>query len=155
MEPAGTCFAMLDAPADYDGSDGARGSAMEQGVEAEQYMPTNDEDEVEDHDDDAEKETGGTVKWMMTSTDFGNNYTWAKMPANLQSGGFVVDPTSANSLYTMTPNCLSHSQNNGKDWSPCIKATGLTGRFSQLIVKDSTTMFVLRNGAVPLRTKDG
>merc|ERR1712224_526549 len=77
------------------------------------------------------------------------------MPSDLQGTGFFVDPTSAESLYTLTPNCLAHSKNNGKDWSPCIKATGLTGRFSGLIIKDSSTMFMLRNGAVPLRTKDG
>ena len=69
--------------------------------------------------------------------------------------GFAVDPTSANSLYAWTPNCLSHSTTSGKDWSPCMQATGLTGRFSSLIVKDAQTMFMLRVGAVPLRTKDG
>jgi hypothetical protein len=154
---------MLDAPADYDGSsDGAMGSAMEQGEEALQYTPTNDEDEDEDADEEEEeeremrlKETGGTVKWMMTSTDFGNNYTWVKMPAALQSGGFVVDPTSATSLFTMTPSCLAHSTDLGKNWTPCSKASGLTGRFHQLIVKDSNTMFMLRMGAVPLKTTNG
>ena len=48
----------------------------------------------------------GNVRWMMTSTDFGNNYTWSKMPADLQSGGFVVDPTSADSLYAELPLAL-------------------------------------------------
>ena len=151
-QPAGTCFAMMDAPADYDGSDGASGRAAEQGEEALRYTPTNDEDSGEE----GLKEAGGpNVKWMMTSHDFGSNYTWAKMPADLQSGGFFADPTSPTSLYTMTSNCLSHSANNGAEWSPCSKASGLAGRFSQLVIKDSSTMFMLRNGAVPLRTKDG
>ena len=38
---------------------------------------------------------------------------------------------------------------------PIAKATGLTGRFSKLLVKDSKTMFMLRSGDVPLRTQDG
>merc|ERR1740117_1717000 len=158
---------MMDAPADYDGSsDGARGGVVAE-EPAAPYAATNKaHGDREAHV--AEKKRvahagnlapatgvgGGTVKWMMTSTDFGMNYSWAKMPANLQTGGFVVDPTSSNSLYTMSSNCLSHSTTNGKDWSPCIKADGLTGNFHQLIVKDSATMFMLRAGAVPLRTKD-
>ena len=55
--------------------------------------------------------------------------------------------------YTVGPTCLAHSVDSGKSWSPCSKATGLTGSFAQLIVKDSSTMFMFRSGAVPLRTK--
>jgi photosystem II stability/assembly factor-like uncharacterized protein len=91
----------------------------------------------------------------MTSTDFGATFSWVQMPADLKTNGFVVDPTSASSLYTVGPGCLAHSADSSKTRSPCIKATGLTGSFSQLIVKDSATMFMLRAGAVPLRTKDG
>ena len=114
-EPAGTCFAMMDAPA----TDG-----------------------------------GARVKWLMTSTDFGNNYTYAEMPKDVQATGLSADPTSATDLFAISSNCLSQSTNLGQDWSPCSTATGLTGSFQQLIIKDSTTMFMLRNGAAPLRTKD-
>jgi hypothetical protein len=44
---------------------------------------------------------------MMISTDFGANFSWTKMPANLKTAAFVVDPTSANSL------CVSPSR---KQW---------------------------------------
>ena len=40
----------------------------------------------------------------MTSSDFGLNFTWTKMPANLQKTFTLsVDPTSATSLYAVTP----------------------------------------------------
>ena len=44
----------------------------------------------------------------------------------------------------------------GVTWTACFtNGTGLVGTFSQLVVKDATTMFMLRTGAVPLRTTDG
>merc|ERR1719440_1904881 len=43
---------------------------------------------------------------------------------------------------------------NGVTWSPCSNATGFSGHFSQLLIKDSNVMFMLRSGAVPLRTTD-
>ena len=117
---------MLDAPADYDGSgDGARGTAAQQGAGVEQYTPTNDEDEDEDEmggdedegeddddddDDDAVqgKEAGPSVKWLMLSTDFGNNYTWTKMPADLQSTGTPPPgaPTRLTSLGGLCRACV-------------------------------------------------
>jgi len=99
------------------------------------------------------------VGWMMASTNYGLNFSWTKLPTQLGAGGqegaFIVDPTSANSLYVLTPTCLAHSTDDGQSWSGCSKATGLTGSFTKLLVKDSTTMFMFRTGAVPLRTKDG
>jgi len=99
--------------------------------------------------------TGPTVKWLMTSTDFGNNYTYAQMPEDLQAKSLATDPTSATDLFAVTPDCLSQSTNLGKDWSPCSKAPGLGGYLVQLIVKDSSTMFMLVSNAPVLRTKDG
>merc|ERR1711865_1097800 len=99
--------------------------------------------------------TGGNIKYLMTSVDYGSNWTWVPLPANLQAGQLAVDPTKANSLYAVAPGCLAHSSDNGKTWSTCSTASGLTGGFSKLLIKDSTTMFMLRGGAVPLRTKDG
>merc|ERR1712037_1001664 len=92
----------------------------------------------------------GNVQWLMLSEDFGQNWTWSKMPADLQAGNIAQDPTDAHGLYAMTGNCLAHSSDKGKTWSACSKAKGLTGRFSKLVIKDSKTMFMLRNGAVPL-----
>jgi photosystem II stability/assembly factor-like uncharacterized protein len=132
-DPAGPCFVVMKAPADtVNGQPLANSSATENttGVGA------------------------GIVTWLGTSSDFGNNYTWAKMPVDIQATGLYADPTSATDLFAISSNCLSHSTNLGKDWSLCSKATGLTGPFQQLIIKDSTTMFMLRGGAAPLRTKD-
>ena len=97
---------------------------------------------------------GGNIKYLMTSDSYGSNWTWTPFPANLQAGALAIDPTKPNSLYAMTGNCLAHSSDNGKTFSSCSTATGLTGSFSKLLIKDSTTMFMLRGGAVPLRTKD-
>jgi len=188
IQPSGVYFAMLSAPADYDGSsDGARASTV--GAEAREYPKTyknhadknlhaaekkrlfnagryNDKGDgflVDKHNNLRDADADATnppppsppVNWLMTSTDFGATFSWTKMPANLKTDGFSVDPTSTNSLYTVGPECLSHSVDNGKSWSPCSTATGLTGSFVKLIVKDSSTMFMLRSGAVPLRTKNG
>jgi photosystem II stability/assembly factor-like uncharacterized protein len=55
--------------------------------------------------------------------------------------------------------CLAHSADQGKSWTPCITAPGLEGPFLKdsgaFIVKNSKIMFVMRDGAVPLKTVDG
>eukprot|EP00935_MAST-01C_sp_MAST-1C-sp1_P002423 g2423.t1 len=102
-----------------------------------------------------EAAAGGSVKNLMTSEDFGATWTIVPFPAKFQAGALTVDPTSATSLFGLTGNCLAHSADQGKSWSECSTAKGLTGRLSKLIVKDSKTMFMLRGGAVPLRTTDG
>jgi len=97
----------------------------------------------------------GTKAFLMTSEDFGQNWTWKAMPDDLQAGGLAVDPTAPNSLFAVMAHCLAHSSDQGVTWSPCSTAQGLSGTFSQLLVKDSEIMFMLRSGAVPLRTTDG
>eukprot|EP00908_Phaeocystis_cordata_P020842 Transcript_32505.p1 GENE.Transcript_32505~~Transcript_32505.p1 ORF type:complete len:875 (-),score=384.70 Transcript_32505:50-2674(-) len=97
----------------------------------------------------------GTKAYLLTSTDHGNNWTWALLPDSLQAGGLAVDPTTPDSLFALTASCLAHSADQGQTWSACSTAAGLTGKLSKLLVKDSRTMFMLRSGAVPLRTTDG
>ena len=46
-------------------------------------------------------------------------------------------------------------QDKGETWSSCMEGEGLEGTFTDLCIKDSQTMILIRNGAVPLRTKDG
>ena len=189
-EPAGTCFALMDAPPpgggddgdddDDDRKDGDRDDEEEEGddddKEQEGYNYHPDAAEGgEDDDEDDEDETDeldpdfvgyhyrpglqvgerGTVKYLMVSHDFGQNWSWSPLPASLQAGAIAVDPTSASSLFVVTANCLAHSTDQGASWSNCSAATGLAGQFSKLLVKDSKTMFMLRSGAVPLRTVDG
>ena len=91
----------------------------------------------------------------MTSTDFGSNWTWTPFPSDLQAGGLTVDPTTPSSLFAVTDNCLAHSTDNGATWSKCSTAAGLTGHFTKLLIKSTAVMFMLRGGAVPLRTQDG
>jgi hypothetical protein len=97
----------------------------------------------------------GTVKFLMTSEDFGVSWNWTAMPANFQAGGLAVDPTSPKSLFGFTSDCLAHSTDKGLTWSACSAAKGLTGKFNTLVVKDSQVMFMMRSGSVPLRTTDG
>jgi len=184
-EPAGTVFAILDAPStpasaikdddDHDGGDDDDDDDRSGGKDGTHYSAM-DDDEYGAPDDPAQEmkkeldpwqkpfqynpglmseSTGGNIKYLMTSEDFGNNWTWTPLPPNLQAGGLYVDPTTPNSLFAMTGNCLAHSTDNGKTFSSCSTASGLTGAFSKLLIKDSSTMFMLRSGAVPLRTKDG
>ena len=121
------------------------------------YSPLRDNGEDADGDDEDESDrdsadAAATIKFLMTSLDVGKNWTWAPLPANLQAAGLAVDPTASNSLFAFTSSCLSHSSDQGKTWSPCSNAKGLAGSFSKLLIKSSTTMFMLRSGTVPLRT---
>ena len=85
----------------------------------------------------------GTKAYLMTSTDAGRNWTWSLLPDALQAAGLAVDPTSSASLFALTASCLAHSVDQGKSWSGCSQAPGLSGRFAQLIVKTSQVMLLL------------
>jgi hypothetical protein len=63
--------------------------------EVEDGAQINDEEEDEDeaHDDEKEKEDGGAVVWLMMSENFGMNFTYTKMPADVQASSLIVDPT--------------------------------------------------------------
>lgn len=180
-EPAGTCFALMNAPPppsslaklraggdnnDGDDDDGGGDDDDDEGYnwrpEAEDDV--GDDDEEEENDPDKVRYTytpgllpapRGTVKYLMTSDDFGKNWTWVELPAKLQAGGLAVDPTRPSGLFAITEGCLAHSDDRGDTWSACSSAAGLSGKFSKLLVKDSKVMFMLRKGAVPLRTTDG
>ena len=91
----------------------------------------------------------------MTSEDYGLTFTWAVMADAFQPGFLFSDPTDGTTLYGMTQNCLATSKDKGKTWSACMAGAGLKGPFSQLVIKDSKTMFMMRSGQVPLRTQDG
>merc|ERR1711865_494790 len=58
-------------------------------------------------------------------------------------------------LYGVVSNCISRSYDQAVTWDGCWKAPGLTGSFKSVVIKDSKTMLVMRNGDVPLRTTDG
>jgi len=164
-EPAGTCYALMGAP------DSGMADAVDFDLDTTPYSPEHAHPGREidpragphhgpehvgyTYNPGLQLAPMGNVQWLMLSEDFGQNWTWTKMPANLQAGNLAQDPTNAKGLYAITSNCLSRSTDKGKTWSPCSTAKGLTGRFSKLVIKDSKTMFLLRNGAVPLRTTDG
>jgi hypothetical protein len=137
---------IVDADDDDDGDDDDADNQMEEmnpGKVRHEYIPG------------LRMAPRGNVKFLMTSHDFGQNWNWTALPASLQAGGLAVDPTSPHSLYAVTANCLAHSTDQGVTWSPCSSAKGLSGRFSQVVVKNSKVLFLLRSGAVPLRTTDG
>ena len=67
-----------------------------------------------------------------------------------------VEADGGATLYAISPTCLAVSRDYGDSWGPCWNATGLTGRFSDLVIKDNQTMLALRSKSdVPLRTTDG
>jgi len=140
------------------------------------YSPSNDEGDDDDHDDDDDDEveemdpdrvgykyvpglqprrSNGDVQYLMTTTNFGANWTWIPMPDDFQAGQIVSDPTDGKSLFGLTSECLAHSGDLGATWSACWNKTGLSGDFSRLLIKDSSTLFMIRKAAVPLRTTDG
>ena len=66
--------------------------------------------------------------WLLTSENFGLNFTYKVLPDKLQTCGgsaaLGADPTTPNSLYFLSENCLAHSTDYGISWSPCIVAPG-------------------------------
>jgi hypothetical protein len=94
-------------------------------------------------------------KYMLKSWNYGANWTWLLMPDYLQGvGGFTADPTNE-TLYAVAGSCISRSYDQGETWDGCWKAPGLVGSFTQIVLRDSMTMIVMRDGDVPLRTTDG
>lgn len=95
-------------------------------------------------------------KFVFKSWNLGRNWTWTRLPNSLQGlSDFRVDPTDNTTLYGFSSNCLTHSQDQGDTWAPCWQADGLTGKFTDLVIKDSSTMLLLRSNDVPLRSRDG
>jgi len=158
VEPAGTCFALMSAPA--PSSNATDGKSME---ELKREWHAAEKQTLKSYSagttSDAERAVangGGMKQWLMTSEDYGLTFTWTVMADSFQPGALFSDPTDAKTLYGMTSNCLATSTDKGLNWSKCMAGAGLAGsRFSQLVIKDSKTMFVMRAGQVPLRTKDG
>ena len=98
---------------------------------------------------------GSGQKYVLQSWNFGANWTWILMPDYLQgAGGFTADPTN-DTLYTVAGSCIARSYDHAETWSACLNWPGLTGSFRNLVIKDSQNMIVVRNGDVPMRTKDG
>jgi photosystem II stability/assembly factor-like uncharacterized protein len=148
----------------------AFGAADANGYNANGYSPAANEqgDDKDDGDDEMDPRkvgyaytpgvqdaVAGNVKNLMTSKDFGTTWKWEPLPAHFQAGALTMDPTNPAMLFGLTPACLAHSTDKGKTWSACSTGKGLIGRLSKLLIKDSKTMFMLRSGAVPLRTTDG
>ena len=78
------------------------------------------------------------------------------MPDFLQGTGvFRSDPTNSTALYAISPSCIGRSYDEAETWEYCWEAPGLAGTFTDLVIKDSRTMLVMRRGDVPLRTRDG
>jgi hypothetical protein len=101
-------------------------------------------------------ENTDNTKWVAKSFNFGANWTWIILPGWLQAlNSFVVDPTNDSVLYGISSNCVTRSYDNAETWQYCWDAPGLEGNFKELVIKDSMTMIMMRNGAVPLRTKGG
>ena len=103
-----------------------------------------------------EIEATGNPKWVLKSWNFGANWSWVLMPPFLQGlGSIAIDPTNDTVIYGITSNCIARSYDQALTWEYCWVAPGLEGSIHSLVIKDSQTMVVMRNGQVPLRTKDG
>jgi hypothetical protein len=104
------------------------------------------------------------TQWIIKNSHFGagqfNNtkegWLWgAALPPHLANCALTTSPVDGGAaLYAVTSTCIATSKDEGATWSSCW--TGLDGQpISNLIIKDASTMFVLRTGLVPLRTRDG
>ena len=100
--------------------------------------------------------SGGAPRYVLKSFNFGANWTWIELPDFLQAiGAIKPDPTNDTVLYAVASNCIARSYDGAETWEYCWQPPGLEGSFKQLVIKDSNTMIVMRNGDVPVRTRDG
>eukprot|EP00937_MAST-01D_sp_MAST-1D-sp2_P005083 g5083.t1 len=102
-------------------------------------------------------ELGGGAQFIIKNFNYGvgMNWTWTQLPPHLAGiHSFSTDPTSNATLYAVAADCIAKSHDGGDTWDPCWNATNLTGSFADLVIKNSSTMIAVRNGAVPLRTFD-
>lgn len=159
-EPNGTVFSLMKGPAGPTGEflvdDSKSKKEREHELHVQEKLSLTDPNYKS-------ADAPSTFTWLLTSENFGRNFTYKVLPDNLQTCGalnaLAVDPTVPNSLYVLLDNCLAHSTTQGSTWSPCITAPGLEGPFladsGALIIKNSKVMFVMRDGKVPLKTVDG
>ena len=134
-----------------------------------------DEDDGDDDDKDGgvDEEEGGMAKahgvadadapqYIVKNSNFGagefdNKLGWvwgAQLPPHLVGCGLTTSPVDGGStLYAITPTCIATSTDEGSTWSTCWE--GIDGPIGGLVIKDSSTMFLLRKSLVPLRTRDG
>lgn len=173
-EPAGMCFNLMTVHGKGTGGSPMRQPRADEDKDkgdddfalAEQDWEVSEEKEKDkardsEHTRDATNRTQATTPaglYLMTSHNFGRDWSWspiAKLAPWLSDAvSITVDPTSASDLFALSPRCLAKSATAGQSWFNCSSAPGLSGTFSKLLIKDSKTMFLLRKGAVPLRTKD-
>ena len=128
------------------------------------------DDNADEGDDDADDELvkageeGAADNYIVTNRNFGagqfNNtkegWHWgAALPQHLADCSLTTSPVDGGAaLYAVTSSCIATSTDEGATWSACW--SGLDGEpISGLVIKDATTMFVLRSQMVPLRTRDG
>mgnify|MGYP002630806635 CR=1 FL=1 len=167
-EPSGALFTIMQCGDDCN----TTRRSQWQDVATVDNHDNGDKDKGEDEDEDArllltdfgelrdwptnDKANNGARSFLLASSNFGRNWTWSLLPLHLQGASFIAsDPTDPSTLYIVGPTCLSRSKDGGQSWSECIKAIGLQGSLSSLLVKDARTMVLLRNEDVPLRSTDG
>ena len=101
--------------------------------------------------------------YLLKNHNFGAMDAWnyTVLPKEVDEiKSYAVNPENDGILYGVTPSCIARSKDRGETWyDPCWKAAGLTAApgstFTDLVIKDSKTMLVLRSGDVALRTQDG
>jgi hypothetical protein len=145
-EPNGTVFSLMKGPAGPAGEflvDDSKSKAERKHEEhVQEKLRLADPDYKS-----AAKKNPSEYTWLLTSENFGLNFTYKVLPDKLQTCGSLAalgaDPTTPNSLYFLSEHCLAHSTDYGISWSSCSTAPGLEGPFSEdsgaLIVKNSTS----------------
>lgn len=100
---------------------------------------------------------GYPPKYTLKSYNFGANWTWIELPPHLQGlTHYRADPSNGSVLYGIASGCIGRSFDGAESWEGgCWRPAGLDGSVIDLAIKDSRTMLAMRNGAVPLRTRDG
>ena len=79
------------------------------------------------------------------------------LPALFSRGGAALLPPCVymHADVRSPDDVIAFSPDDDIAFSPDDVIAFLTGPFSKLVIKDSKTMFMMRSGQVPLRTKDG
>ena len=172
-EPDGRVFVVMSVPPPT-AAEAAAWVGANSVEEDDEDEDGEDEDEDEDEEDkDADKDadmtglarsTGGAgTQYIIKNSNYGagefdNKLGWVwgtALPANKTGCSLSTSPVDGGAkLYSICSTCIATSADEGATWSACW--TGLEGQpIRGLAIKDESTMFVLRTGLVPLRTRDG
>jgi len=173
--------AAQDTPLDDDDDDDEEEEEREEAKEVREGQKGQEEDqEGEEGEDERDGlggaslsamtepgvSSGGGPQYLLKNLAFGSgwNWTYQELPPHLQDKGtisrYATNPALPNSVYAVTADCISRSDDRGDTWGDCWTLgegplANFTGAIAHITFKDDKIMFLHRGKTDILRTLDG